>query len=267
MINNNLCRAADILREKKPLVHCITNYVTATDTANILLAAGASPIMADDPAESAEITSSANALLINLGTPSENRIAAMECSCRAATVAGIPVVLDPVGVGASSFRADAVRRILSAGKVAVVRGNISELSALAGTNAHSHGVDAAEDVSLPLDIALTAAKKLGCICVLTGEVDIITDGSRTVCLKNGTAKLKQITGAGCMTSALTAAFASVCDPFSAAVLGAAAMGIFGELAEQSALGVGLGRFHEALFDAAGNMNGQILSERIRYEER
>lgn len=266
MINNDLCRAADILREKKPLVHCITNYVTATDTANILLAAGASPIMADDPAESAEITSSANALLINLGTPSENRIAAMERSCRAAA-GEIPVVLDPVGVGASSFRADAVRRILSAGKVAVVRGNISELSALAGTNAHSHGVDAAEEVSLPLDIALTAAKKLGCICVLTGEVDIITDSSRTVCLKNGTPNLKQITGAGCMTSALTAAFAAVCDPFSAAVLGAAAMGIFGELAEQSALGVGLGRFHEALFDAAGNMNGQILSERIRYEER
>ncbi|MGN0649261.1 MAG: hydroxyethylthiazole kinase [Oscillospiraceae bacterium] len=259
-----LALAADRLREKEPLVHCITNYVTATDTANILLSAGASPIMADDPAESAEITAAADALTINLGTISQSRIEAMIHSIAAANAKGIPVVLDPVGVNASRLRREAVERILNAGRVTIVRGNGSELSALAGLAYLSHGVDAAEGGISAEKIAGKAAERLGCICVMTGGVDVVTDGDRLARLYNGVPMLKKITGAGCMTSALTAAFAAVADHFSAAALGTAAMGIFGELAYHD--GIGTGSLHTGLFDAAWGLCGKTLSEKLKYEE-
>lgn len=259
-----LTAAADKLRENEPLVHCITNYVTATDTANILLSAGASPIMADDPAESAEITSAADALTINLGTISQSRIEAMINSIVAANAKQIPVVLDPVGVNASQLRRDAVSRILASGRVTIVRGNRSELSKLAGIASPSHGVDAAEGGISAENIARKAAERLGCICVLTGAVDVVTDGNRMVRVYNGVPMLKKITGAGCMTSALTAAFAAVAEPFAAAVLGTASMGIFGELAYYD--GIGTGSLHTGIFDAAWGFCGRILSEKLKYEE-
>lgn len=260
----DLAAAADRLREKDPLVHCITNYVTATDTANILLSAGASPIMADDPEESAEITSAADALTINLGTISQSRIDAMLYSIAAANARQIPVVLDPVGVNASQLRLEAVGRIFASGRVTIVRGNRSELSTLAGINSPSHGVDAAESGISAENIARKAAERLGCICVLTGAVDVVTDGGRLARISNGVPMLKKITGAGCMTSALTAAFAVVADPFAAAVLGTASMGIFGELAYKD--GIGTGSLHKGIFDAAWGFCGQILSEKLKYEE-
>lgn len=259
-----LALAADRLREKEPLVHCITNYVTATDAANILLSAGASPIMADDPEESAEITFSADALAINLGTISQSRIEAMLNSIAAANAKGIPVVLDPVGVNASRLRLGAVSRILDSGRVTIVRGNGSELSALAGIKTSSRGVDAAQTEISAEAVARAAAERLGCICALTGAVDIVTDGKRLSRVYNGVPMLKRVTGAGCMTSALTAAFAAVAEPFSAAVLGTASMGIFGELAYRD--GIGTGSLHTGIFDAAWGFCGQILSEKLKYEE-
>lgn len=260
----DLAQAVDFLRKSEPLVHCITNYVTAADTANMLLSAGASPIMADDPAESAEITSAADALVINLGTPSGSRVEAMINSIAAANRKNIPVVLDPVGVNASRFRREAFGRITAAGRVTIVRGNASELSALAGAYSPSHGVDAAQCAVSAEKTAAAAAERLGCICVLTGAVDVVTDGRQMARIYNGTPMLKKITGAGCMTSALTAAYAAVTGPFAAAVLGAASMGIFGEIACKD--GVGTGSLHAGLFDAAWNFCGETLSERLKYEE-
>lgn len=265
MILSELSAAADRLREKKPLVHCITNYVTATDTANMLLAAGASPIMADDPAESADITAQADALLINLGTPSQTRIEAMLLSAKAANKKGIPIVVDPVGTGASSFRKKALERLFSENEITIIRGNLSEISALSGVSYGSHGVDCEGDVGA-MYAAIAAAKKMNCACVVTGKEDAVTDGENRYVITNGTALLKQITGAGCMTSALTAAYAAVAEPVCAAILGAATMGILGEIAQEKSGDSGLGRFHEELFNAAGKLCGKIISERICYEK-
>lgn len=265
MIFPELPAAADRLREKKPLVHCITNYVTATDTANMLLAAGASPIMADDMTESAEITAQADALLINLGTPSAARVEAMLRSACAANEKGIPIVLDPVGAGASSFRRQALARLFSAADITILRGNLSEISALCDIPCGAHGVDCEGD-SGAMSAAVAAAKRFGCACVVTGKTDAVADCDNRLVINNGTQLLKQITGAGCMTSALTAAYSAVAVPLCAAILGAATMGILGEIAQEKSADSGLGRFHEELFNAAGKLNSTILSERICYEK-
>lgn len=269
--------ALSALRGKKPLIHCITNYVTAGDTANMLLALGASPIMADDPAEAAEIASHADALVLNIGTLSEYHLPSMLSAGNAANKRGIPVVLDPVGVQASEFRRTAVREILDKVKISIIRGNLSELLFMGGIPVESHGVDSDDErlEGLNLSAAAEVAQRYDCICVVTGADDLITDGGRAALLHNGTDKLKKVTGAGDMTTAVTAAFAAVpvsessADLYRAAIFGTAFMGICGELAEErSTLNgkfSGMGTFRAALFDAAGSDPG-IFAERIRIEE-
>lgn len=262
----DFAEAISALREKKPLIHCITNYVTAGDCANMLLAAGASPIMADDPAEAAEITEQADALLLNMGTLSEGHVSAMLRAGAAANKKGIPVVLDPVGVQLSKFRRTAARRIFNEVKISVVRGNISELEFLGGYSAEgSHGVDSEADGAEALSAATAAARKFGCVCAVTGERDHITDGGKTAKLRNGSAALKRVTGAGCMTSALIAAFSAVCEPFSAAVFGTAFMGICGEFSEYIPSCRYMGSFREGLFDNAGR-SAEEIAARICIEE-
>ncbi len=261
---NDFSRAISALREKRPLVHCITNYVTAGDTANMLLAAGASPIMADDPKETAEISAQADALLLNMGTLSERHVTAMLKAGAAANRKGIPVVLDPVGVQLSEFRRTAARKIFAEVKITAVRGNVSELTFLGGYSAAgAHGVDCdTDDTGTAIAAASDAALRYGCVCCATGAVDCITDGKRAEKLRNGCAALKRVTGAGCMTTALIAAFSAVCDPFSAAVYGTAFMGICGELSELSPQCRYMGSFREGLFDNAGRSAGAI-AEHIR----
>ncbi len=255
------------LREKRPLVHCITNYVTAGDTANMLLAAGASPIMADDPNEAAEVSAAADALVLNMGTLSEKRLDAMISAGAAANQKGIAVVLDPVGVQLTEFRKKAARELISRVRISIIRGNISEISFIADVDdsAFFRGVDcfggSAEKA------AQTAAKQLGCVCAVTGERDVITDGSSTIILDNGCLQLRKITGAGCMSTALCAAFSAVAPPLEAAVFGTAFMGICGETAASETGGNAMGSFRAALFDAAG-MNDITFTEGIRaYEYR
>ncbi|MBD5383525.1 MAG: hydroxyethylthiazole kinase [Ruminococcaceae bacterium] len=263
----DFAEAIAALREKKPLIHCITNYVTAGDTANMLLAAGASPIMADDPAETAEISACADALVLNMGTLSESRISAMLKAGEAANKKGIPIVLDPVGVHLSEFRRTAARRLLSELKISVIRGNLSELLFMGGIPVESHGVDSAEEQTegLKLSAAADVALRYDCVCAVTGAEDIITDGSAAARLLNGCTALKKITGAGCMTTALTAAFSAVCEPFSAAVFGTAFMGICGELSEYTPPCRYMGSFRSNLFDNAGR-DGTEFAERIKIEE-
>lgn len=263
-LDQQISAALERLRAAAPLIHCITNYVTAGDTANMLLAAGASAIMADDPSESAEITALAAGLTLNLGTPSANRIEAMLRSGEAANRREIPVVFDPVGAGCSALRRNAASELTRRVKLSAVRGNLSELSYLAGFTVEERGVDAADTGISPLAAAKAAAKRLGCVCAVTGEQDVISDGSRTVVLKNGTPLLRRITGAGCMTSALCAAFISISDPFTGTAAGIAFMDICGEAAAEKSLG--MGGFRAALFDAAGNITPNTLAERLIIDE-
>lgn len=264
-MDENFISAITAMREKRPLVHCITNYVTAGDTANMLLAAGASPIMADDPAETSEISARADALVLNMGTLSERHIEAMLKAGVAANQKGIPIVLDPVGVHLSEFRRAAALKIITEINITILRGNISEILFMGGIPAESRGVDSDESESgLALSAAAEVAQRYNCVCCVTGEKDIVTDGCEAARLLNGCTALKRVTGAGDMTSALIAAFAVVSEPFSAAVCGTAFMGICGELSEYAPECRYMGSFRAGLFDKAG-MSAEELAAHIRRE--
>lgn len=263
------CQAAwTAVREKSPLVHNITNYVTVNDVANIELAMGASPIMADDESEAADIASIANALVINIGTLNSRTIVSMVKAGKAANSKGIPVVFDPVGAGASALRNETTEKLLKEVKMTVIRGNVSEMSYIAGISANTKGVDvSADDLRRDkLSIAKAVAEKYGCTAAITGEVDVITDGKRSVEIHNGVAELSRVTGTGCMTTGLLGGFAAVCEPFAAAVCAVASMGIAGELSFERNCKPGTGSFHIGLIDAISLMNGEIFTERAKINE-
>lgn len=260
----------DSIRSKKPLIHNITNYVTVNDCANAVLAIGASPIMADDICEAEDITSISSALVINIGTLNQRTIESMLSSGRKANELGIPVIFDPVGAGASKMRNEAAETILSNVKVSVVRGNLSEISFVAGMGSSSKGVDVSENDIISrnsTEIAESAAQKLGCVIAITGETDIITDGKRTAEISNGHKMLSQVTGTGCMTTALVGAFlGAVEDAFTAAAGGVAAMGIAGEIAFVTAGDKGTGSFHIAVIDAISILTKNVFLERAKINE-
>lgn len=257
------------VREKMPLIHQITNYVTVGDCANITLAVGASPIMADDMSETEEITGLSSALVLNIGTLNERTLASMLTSGRKANELGIPVILDPVGAGASRFRNEATLAILKQVHLAVIRGNLSELSFVAGKKASTRGVDtsAADANNDGIDVAQSAARQYRCVAAVTGAVDVISDGERTILIENGHPMLSQVTGTGCMTTALTASFAAVAEDYlAAATAGVAAMGIAGEIAYESAGKSGTGSFRIALTDAVSRLDGAVMDKRIKIRE-
>jgi len=258
------------LKNKKPLIHNITNYVTVNDCANILLAIGASPIMADDLKESADITSIASALVINIGTLNERTIESMIASGEKANELNIPVVLDPVGAGASSFRNETTKRILEEIKISVLRGNMSEIKFIAGLESETKGVDASEsdlksDSDEGVRVAKSLAKRFNCTVAITGVCDIVSDGEKSVTIENGTKMLSNVTGTGCMTTALVGGYLGACetkeDLFIAAISGIVSMGICGEIAEERAGNIGLGSFHMAIIDAVSNLDEDILLNR------
>lgn len=263
------CQAAwTAVREKSPLVHNITNYVTVNDVANIELAMGASPIMADDENEAADIASIAKALVINIGTLNSRTIVSMIKAGKAANSKNIPVVFDPVGAGASALRNETTEKLLKEVKMTVIRGNVSEMSYIAGISANTKGVDvSADDLRRDkLSIAKAVAEKYGCTAAITGEVDVITDGKRSVEIHNGVAELSRVTGTGCMTTGLLGGFAAVCEPFAAAVCAVASMGIAGELSFERNCKPGTGSFHIGFIDAISLMNGEIFTERAKINE-
>lgn len=223
------------LRDKTPVIHHITNYVTAENCADIALAAGASPVMADAPEEVAAVTGKADALVLNLGTISRDRIKAIELAAASGAAKGIPVILDPVGVMTSSLRLDFALSLLNKGQISIVRCNLSECKALlSGSAAEGKGVDSMEvqdAAAESLRAARDAAKKFKCVFAVTGKTDNISDGKQALVLNTGHPMLKSITGAGCMTSTLVACCAAVTrDMMTAAALGAVIMGQSAELA-------------------------------------
>lgn len=269
-ITKNVAELITKVRSKVPLVHNMTNYVTVNDCANTVLAIGASPIMADDIAEAEDITSISSALVINIGTLNQRTISSMIASGKKANDLGIPVILDPVGAGASKLRNDTTKAILEQVKISILRGNLSEVSFLAGLEVSTKGVDSsdADANNNAIAIAKAVAKNLNCVVAITGAVDVISDGEKVVKIKNGLSMLSKVTGTGCMTSALVGSYAGATkDYFTAAVAGVASMGIAGEIAYEKAGSIGIGSFHIAIIDALSNLDSKIIEEMAKlYEE-
>ena len=251
-----------LMRERKPLVHQITNYVVMNETANATLALGALPVMAHAPEEMEEMVGLAGALVLNIGTLSAHWVEAMLSAGWAANARSVPVVLDPVGAGATTFRTDTARRILDEVDVAVLRGNAGEVATLVGVAAEVRGVESTSVAADPADLAREAARSLGVVASVTGAVDHVSDGERVAAIANGDPMLARVTGTGCMSSAVTGCFLAVAEtPFDAAVEALVAFGVAGEDAARRARGPG--SFHVELYDALAALDPATLDGRAR----
>lgn len=251
------------IRKRKPLIHQITNYVVMNETANATLALGALPVMAHAIEEVEEMASVAGALVLNIGTLSRHWIEAMLVAAKAANQAGAPVVLDPVGAGATKLRTVTAKRILDEADVAVVRGNAAEVATLAGRQAEIRGVESIGASDSGAELAKAAASALGCVAAVTGPVDHVSDGDRVIAVANGHELLATVTGTGCMSSALTGCFLAVAPerPLEAAAEALVAFGVAGEDAAQGAKGPGT--FHANLYDALYNLDPGTIDARAR----
>ena len=265
------------VRAKTPLVHNITNYVTVNDVANVLLAAGGSPIMSDDADDVEDITSICGGLNINIGTLNKNTIPSMFLAGKKANELGHIVLLDPVGAGASRLRTDTANRLMQEVRFDAVRGNISEIKTLCTGSGSTKGVDAdavdaVTEANLDDGVALVKAfaKQTGCIIAVTGAIDLVSDGERCWCIRNGRAEMSRITGTGCQLSALTTAFL-VANPdrkLDAAAAAVCTMGLAGEIAWANMQpGDGNSTYRNRIIDAIFNMTGDALEEGAKYELR
>ena len=265
------------VRAKTPLVHNITNYVTVNDVANVLLAAGGSPIMSDDADDVEDITSICGGLNINIGTLNKNTIPSMFLAGRKANELGHIVLLDPVGAGASRLRTDTASRLMREVRFDAVRGNISEIKTLCTGSGTTKGVDAdtvdaVTEANLDDGVALVKAfaGQTGCIIAVTGAIDLVSDGERCWCIRNGRPEMSRITGTGCQLSALTTAFL-VANPghkLEAAAAAVCMMGLAGEIAWANMQpGDGNSTYRNRIIDAIFNMTGDALEEGAKYELR
>jgi hydroxyethylthiazole kinase len=254
------------LREQKPLVHQITNYVVMNETANATLAIGALPVMAHAGEEVEEMARLASSLVLNIGTLSPHWVEAMILAGGTATARDIPIVLDPVGAGATQYRTATAHRLLGILDVTVMRGNAGEIATLVGAEAEVRGVESIGAGLEPAELARTAALRLGVIASVTGPVDHVSDGERVLSVANGHELLATVTGTGCMSSALTGCFLAA-KPDAPLEAAAEALAAFGVAAEDAADGAaGPGTFHARLYDALYALDPAILDERTRIEE-
>ncbi len=262
---STLATGADLaaIRERKPLVHQITNYVVMNETANATLALGALPVMAHAREEVEEMAALAGALVLNIGTLSPSWIDAMLAAGRAANGAGVPVVLDPVGAGATAYRTETAHRLLTEVDVAVVRGNPAEIATLAGREAEIRGVESIAAGDSAAELAHTAAQERGTVIAVTGAIDYVSDGEELLTIANGDPLLATITGSGCMSTAVIGAFLAVRRdaPLPAAAEALVAFGVAGEDAAREAKGPG--SFHVALYDALHALDPATLDERVK----
>ena len=252
------------IRERKPLVHQITNYVVMNETANATLALGALPVMAHAPQEVEEMAAVAGALVLNIGTLSEHWVEAMLLAGQAANAASVPIVIDPVGAGATRYRTMTAQRLLDGLDIAVVRGNAAEIATLAGREAQIRGVESVGAEAGP-ELAQAAARALGCVASVTGPVDHISDGEGQYAVANGHELLGTVTGTGCMATAITGCFLAVRAgaPLEAATEALVAFGVAAEDAAGEARGPGT--FHAALYDALAGLDPEGLDARAKVE--
>lgn len=265
-----------LIKVNKPLIHHITNYVTANDCANVVLAIGASPIMADDMEDVEDVVSSASALVLNTGTLNKRTVEAMLAAGKKANELGVPVILDPVGVGSTAFRNKTVQRIINNIKLSVIRGNISEIKSISGIGLSTKGVAASEeDITLSVDsnygksIAENLSYMVNSVIAITGMTDIVTNGTNTLFIENGHKMLAAVTGTGCMATSLIGAYCAVTeDYFTATVAGILTMGISGEKANEkpASSDIGNGSFKIKLIDSISQLTGKDIEERGKIRE-
>lgn len=264
-ITDAICSALSSMRDKKPLVHNITNFVVMNETANAILCLGALPIMSHAAEEVQEMVGIASSLVLNIGTLSPEWIDAMVAAGKAANRKNVQVVLDPVGAGATRLRTESCRRLLTEIRISVVRGNLGEVATLAGISSEVRGVESIAAADSPEHVAQALAKTYGCTAAVTGPVDIVSDGNRLARIANGHPLLGKVVGTGCIASAIVGCFAAVEeDPFIAAVGGLVALGIAGEIAA-NASGDRPGTFHVELYNALYALTEQDIRSRARLE--
>lgn len=251
--------------ERQPLIHCVTNPISINQCANAILAVGGRPMMAEHPLEVSEITRTAQSLMLNLGNITDARMESILISAETAQEAGIPFLLDAVGIACSSLRRDYVNRLLNTAIPTVIKGNYSEILALHRQSYHSSGVDAdaALDIRTIDHAAVSLARRLKTILLASGPVDIVTDGTRLYHIHNGTPQLSRITGTGCLQGALCAAYLSARPGLEAVLTGCAVLGICGELARTDR---GSGTFLYNLMDALSTLTDAELEQHLKLEE-
>ncbi len=250
------------VRESSPLVHNITNYVVMNNTANALLAIGASPVMAHAGNEVIDMIKIASSLVINIGTLSDKWIDAMELAIRAANKKGIPIVIDPVGAGATPYRSESCLRLLSKANPTIIRANASEIMALENAAIKTKGVDSTASSDSAMDAAKSLAKKYKCIVTISGKTDHLTDGDKVISIEGGSDMMPKVTGLGCTATAITGAFAAVVeDKLQAAASAMAVMGIAAEMAEEKAEGPGTLQLY--LLDAFYNMSKEDVEKYLK----
>jgi hydroxyethylthiazole kinase len=250
------------VRKKRPLVHHITNYVTANDCANITISAGAAPVMADAPEEVCEMAGAAGALVLNIGTLNKEQVKSMILAGRMANDRKIPIILDPVGAGATRFRTRTALRLMDKLKITILKGNAGEIGVLAGAEAKVRGVDSCGMIGDPVTIARKFAEASGITVVVSGATDIVTDGKRVLLVRNGHLLMGSISGTGCMAASVTGAFAAVSDdPVIASAAALATFGVAGEKAAAHAHGPY--SFRTALFDELAALTPEDLESCAR----
>lgn len=263
-MKQNICELRTKVKSGHPLVHCITNPISIHQCANAVLAIGGRPIMAEHPKEVAEITETADALLLNLGNITDARMESILISAKTAKEKGIPVILDAVGTACSSLRKSFAQTVFDTAMPTVIKGNYSEIHALYHDTYRSVGVDAdtALDALSMEQTAVALSQKLGAVILASGKEDLITDGHRVIKVKNGIPMLSAVTGTGCMLGALCAAYLTAADGVSASVAACAVLGICGQLAESEK---GTGTFLLQLMDALSCLSESELETMINLE--
>ena len=265
------------VRKACPLVHNITNYVKVNDVANVLLACGGSPIMSDEPEDVGEITSLCGGLNINIGTLNKRSIEGMFKAGEKANELGHPVLLDPVGAGASSLRTSTAVALMEQLKLDVIRGNISEIKTLALGSGTTKGVDAdaadtvtEDNLDAMVAFAKGFAQKAGAVVAITGAIDLVADGETAYVIRNGRPEMSRITGTGCQLSGLCTAYvvANPQDKTKAVAAAVCAMGLAGEIAFANLQpGEGNSTYRNRIIDAIYNMDGETLNKGAKYEVR
>jgi hydroxyethylthiazole kinase len=258
-------KSIELIRSQSPVVHNITNYVVMNSTANALLAIGASPVMAHAGEEVEEMVNIASALVINIGTLSESWIKAMFKAAHQAEKRGIPIILDPVGAGATAYRTKTARELMNSDAPAVIRGNASEIMALYDNQSKTKGVDSAASSDTAIDLARRLSETHKSVICVSGAVDYIIDKGKIIKITNGHPMMSRVTGLGCTASALCGAFAAVeKDYFAASVKAMAVMGIAGEMAAESSAGPGSLQLN--FLDSLYHLSKDDIGRRLKIED-
>lgn len=270
-IKKDVEKALNELKFENPLVYCITNYVTVNDCANVLLAIGAAPIMADDPEEVEEIVSISNALVLNIGTLNKRTVESTIKAAKKANKIKIPIVFDPVGVGASNLRNEACDEIIKNSDITVIKGNMSEIKALSGQLIGSKGVEANENDLIVennlkdnMKLVLNLSKEMKTCIFASGPIDIISDGKRVFYTKNGHEMMSQVSGTGCMLSAILGGYSAISSPLTASIAALAKFEVSSEIAAKKADGIGT--FKTKIYDELYNTKTEDIINSLNLYE-